>query len=93
LIDDLSVVAHLPVWFTRGLQVQHLVPISKIGCWFKIPSSPRKKRGFAETGAAGPGFKPEVRLRRIEDLKRGTNKDIGPKGIFEMGAIKIPRKS
>ena len=24
----------------------------------------------------------------VEDLKRGTNKDIGPKGIFEMGSNK-----
>ena len=22
----------------------------------------------------------------VEDIKRGTNKDIGPKGIFEMGS-------
>jgi hypothetical protein len=35
------------------------------------------------------GRKPQVRLRRIEDLKRGTNKDIGPKDIFEMGSIKF----
>jgi hypothetical protein len=33
------------------------------------------------------GHKPLVRLRRIEDLKRGTNKDIGPKDIFEMSSI------
>jgi hypothetical protein len=32
------------------------------------------------------GHKPQVRLRRIEDLKRGINKDIGPKDIFEMGS-------
>jgi hypothetical protein len=25
-------------------------------------------------------------LLYVEDLKRGTNKDIGPKGIFEMGS-------
>ena len=31
-------------------------PISKIGFWFKIPSSPREKRGYAETGAAGLSF-------------------------------------
>jgi hypothetical protein len=24
----------------------------------------------------------------VEDLKRGTNKDIGPKDIFEMGSTK-----
>jgi len=39
------------------------------------------------------GHKPEVRLRRIEDLKRGTNKDIKPKDIFEMGSrIPLPSK-
>jgi len=30
------------------------------------------------------GRKPQVRLRRIEDLKRSTDKDMGPKDIFEM---------
>jgi hypothetical protein len=49
-----------------------LESISKIGFWFKI--------------AAGPSFKLQVRLRRIEDLKRGTNKDIEPKDIFEIGS-------
>jgi len=47
-------------------------PISKLGFWFKI--------------AAGPSFKPQVRLRRIEDLKRGTHpaeKAGRPKDIFE----------
>ena len=50
-----------------------LESIPKIGFWFKIPSSPFENHGFAETGAAGQDFKPQVRLRRIEDLKRGTN--------------------
>jgi len=36
-----------------------LEAISKIGFWFKIPSSPLEKRGFAETGAAGPSFPAE----------------------------------
>jgi hypothetical protein len=66
------------------LTIKKLEAISKIGFWFKIPSSPK---GFAETRAAGPSFKPQVRLRRIEDLKRGTNKDIGPKDIFEVASI------
>jgi hypothetical protein len=60
--------------------IDSLEAISKLGFWFKIPSSPK---GFAGTRAAGPSFKPQVRLRLIEDLKRGTNKDIGPKDIFE----------
>jgi NADPH-dependent glutamate synthase beta subunit-like oxidoreductase len=29
-------------------------------------------------------------LLYVEDLKRGTNKDIGPKDIFEMGSSEIP---
>jgi hypothetical protein len=33
-------------------------------------------------------------LLYVEDLKRGTNKDIGPKDIFEMGSnFMIPRGS
>jgi hypothetical protein len=36
------------------------------------------------------GRKPQVRLRRIEDLKRGTNKDIGPNDIFEMASNQFP---
>ena len=36
--------------------------------------------------AAGPSFKPQVRLRRIEDLKQGPNKDIEPKNISEIGS-------
>jgi hypothetical protein len=36
-------------------------------------------RGGAELQTAGI-------LLYVEDLKRGTNKDIGPKDIFEMGS-------
>jgi hypothetical protein len=32
----------------------------------------------------GAEFKTEGILLYVEDLKRGTNKDIGPKDIFEM---------
>jgi hypothetical protein len=49
-----------------------LEPVSKIGFWFKI--------------AAGPSFKTGGILLYVEDFKRGTNKDIGPKDIFEMGS-------
>jgi hypothetical protein len=31
-------------------------------------------------------------LLYVEDLKRGTNKDIGPKDIFEMGSNQSPAK-
>jgi hypothetical protein len=39
------------------------------------------------------GRKPQVRLRWIEDLKRGTNKDIGLKGIFELASNTGPGKT
>ena len=29
----------------------------------------------------------------VEDLKRGSNKDIGPKDIFEMGSKHIPQEA
>jgi hypothetical protein len=50
-----------------------LEAISKKGFWFKI--------------AAGPRFKPEEYCEYFEDLKRGTNKDIGPKDFFEIASI------
>ena len=34
----------------------------------------------------GAEFKTAGILLYVEDLKRGTNKDIGPKNIFEMGS-------
>jgi hypothetical protein len=47
----------------------------------------RKDRGGAEFQTGGI-------LLYVEDLKRGTNKDIGPKDIFEMGSnFMIPRGS
>jgi hypothetical protein len=42
-------------------------------------------RGGAEFHTAGI-------LLYVEDLKRGTNKDIGPKDIFEMGSSNIGGK-
>ena len=39
-------------------------------------------RGGAEFQTAGI-------LLYVEDLKRGTNKDMGPKDIFEMGSNKM----
>jgi hypothetical protein len=42
--------------------------------------------GFPFWSYPACGSQTGVRLRRIEDLKRGTNKDIGPKDIFEMGS-------
>jgi len=54
------------------MAITNLEPISIIGFWFKI--------------AAGPSLKPQATLVVVEDLKRGTNKDIEPKDIFEMGS-------
>jgi len=34
----------------------------------------------------GAGFQTAGILLYVEDLKRGTNKDIGPKDIFKMGS-------
>jgi hypothetical protein len=34
----------------------------------------------------GAEFQTEGILLYVEDLKRSTNKDIGPKDIFEMGS-------
>jgi hypothetical protein len=65
-----------------------LEAVSKIGFWFKISAGP----GFPALLDSPSdliifvGHTPQVRLRRIEDLKRGTNKDIGPKDIFEMAS-------
>jgi len=50
-----------------------LEAISKKRFWFKI--------------AAGPRFKPEEYCEYFEDLKRGTNKDIGAKDFFEIASI------
>jgi hypothetical protein len=64
-----------------------LEPISKIGFWFKIPSSPK---GFAGTRAAVPSFPtsrdfpPDLNIF----VGRDTNKDMGPKDIFELGSKK-----
>ncbi len=52
-----------------------LEAISKIGFWFKV--------------AAGPSVKPEEYHRYFEDFTRGTNKEIGPKDIFEIASIHL----
>jgi hypothetical protein len=40
----------------------------------------------------GAEFKTGGILLYVEDFKEGTNKDIGPKDIFEMGSIIITLK-
>ena len=37
----------------------------------------------------GAGFQTGGILLYVEDLKRGTNKDIGPKDIFETASYKV----
>jgi len=41
----------------------------------------------------GAEFKTGGILLYVEDFKRGSNKDIGPKDIFEMGSSKSPSPS
>jgi hypothetical protein len=67
-----------------------LESISKIGFWLKIAAGPNfpAAQDFPSDRKISVGRKPQVRLRRIEDFKQGTNKDIGPKDIFEMGSNK-----
>jgi hypothetical protein len=38
----------------------------------------------------GAEFKTGGILLYVEDFKRGSNKDIGPKDIFEIGSILFP---
>jgi hypothetical protein len=61
--------------------------ISKIGFWLKITAEPSfpAERDFPPDPIIFVGRKLLLRLRRIEDLKRDTNKDMGPKDISEMG--------
>jgi hypothetical protein len=74
------------------LQSDKLEAISKIGFWFKIAAELifPALLDFPPDSIIFVGRRPEVRLRRIEDLKIGTNKDIGPKGIFEMASTYFP---
>jgi hypothetical protein len=60
--------------------------ISKIGFWFKIAAGPSfpAKRDFPPDQILLVDRKPQATLLVVENLKRGTNKDIGPKDIFEM---------
>ncbi len=71
-----------------------LEPISKIGFWFKIAAGPSfpAKRDFPSDQMPFVGRKPQVHLRRIEDLKRSTNpaeKGGRPKDIFEIGSNQL----
>jgi len=63
-----------------------------VGFGFRIPCSPGKIRDFAETGLLEMSFKLSVRLRRIEDLKQGSHRDVGPKDSFEMACRRFAGK-
>jgi hypothetical protein len=79
------------ITFALFLQSVFIEPISKIGFWFKIPSSPK---GLAGTRAAGPSLKPEAYCCMSRILNSGPIKRfirlwrVGPKDIFEMGSNK-----
>ena len=51
-------------------ELTSLEAISKIGFRFKIKAEPR--------------FEPQAYMEYVEDLKRGSNTDIGLEDIFEM---------
>jgi hypothetical protein len=57
-------------------------PIYKIGMYSEAFS----KKGFWFKFAAGPRSKPEEYCEYFEDLKRGANKEIGPKDFFEIAS-------
>jgi hypothetical protein len=42
------------------------------------------KKGILVQDQGGSGFQTGDILAYVEDLKPGSNKDIGPKGFFEM---------
>ena len=52
---------------------------------FNIFRSHLKNRIWVQ-GQGGVGFQPAGILESVEDLKLGTNAEIGSKGIFEMAS-------
>ena len=60
-----------------------LEAISKDGFWLKIHAQARRGRH------GGDEFQPAGILWYVEDLKRGTNTEIGPKDFFEIAFNKI----
>ena len=55
----------------------------------RVPNDTRThlKNRILVQDRGGAEFQTGGILLYVEDLKRGTNKDIGPKDIFEMGSI------
>ena len=75
----------LPIESKPGCRSKFIVEaVSKIGFWFNPPEAD-KCRGGAE-------FQPGGIHPYFEDLKQVTNKDIGPKNIFEIASKKKPRQ-
>ena len=65
-------------WNTYSELTLCLEAISKNGFWLNTPEA-YKNQGGAEFQLAGV-------LKYVEDLKRGTNTEIGPKDFFEMAS-------
>jgi hypothetical protein len=47
------------------------------------------KNSILEQDRGGAAIQTAGILKYVEDLKRGSNKDIGPKGIFEMVSKRV----
>ena len=47
------------------------------------------KIGFSSEIKARPSLNPQVRLRRIEDLRRGLNAEFGRKDFIEMASTEF----
>jgi hypothetical protein len=63
--------------------------VPEIPIWSKVIRTHLKNRILVQD-RGGAEFKTGDILLYVEDFKRGTNKDIGPKDIFEMGSSFIP---
>ncbi len=49
---------------------------------------PSQKKDFGQT-SRGAKLQPAEILRYFEELKRGTNKEIGPKDFFEIASTRM----
>jgi hypothetical protein len=49
------------------------------------------KKRILFQGVGGAGFQPAGILQYVEDLKPGTNTQIGPKDFFEIGSKDMPQ--
>ena len=76
-MSDRPTVIFLKNVITSYFRDMILESISKIRFWFKVE--------------AGLRFKPEEYITYFEDLKRDSNKEIGPKDIFEFASIVVRR--